>query len=56
MPKGTCASCLDFDVDKVVKSKEKLKPTWLQKTDFVREFIHSQNLKLRSPSKHNVIV
>ncbi len=56
MPKGTCASCLDFDVDKVVKSKEKLKPTWLQKTDFVREFIHSQNLKLRSPTKHNVIM
>ena len=55
MSKGTCASCLDFDVDKVVKSKEKLTPTWLQKTDFVREFIDSQNLKLRTPD-HNVIM
>jgi len=56
MPKGTCASCLDFDVDKLVKSNDKIKPTWLQKTDFVREFIHSQSLKLRSPSNHDVIM
>lgn len=55
MSKGTCASCLDFDVDKVVKSKESLKPTWLQKNDYVQKFIASQPLKLRlPPSNANV--
>ena len=34
MPKGTCASCLDFDVNKIVKSKESLKPEWLQRNDY----------------------
>lgn len=52
--KGTCASCLDFDVDKVVKSKESLKPTWLLKHDYVRNFIDEQSLKLKTPSKFNV--
>ena len=52
--KGTCASCLEFDVDKVVKSKESLKPTWLLKHDYVRNFIDEHSFKLKTPSKFNV--
>ena len=52
--KGTCASCLDFDADKVVKSKESLKPTWLSKYDYVRNFIDNHNLNLKKPTKYNV--
>ena len=52
--KGTCASCLDFNVDKVVKSKESLKPTWLLKHDYVRNFIDEHNFKLKMPKKINV--
>ena len=36
--KQICASCLDFSIDKVVKSKEDKKPTWLLKTDHVKNF------------------
>jgi rhodanese-related sulfurtransferase len=52
--KGTCASCLDFDVDKVVKSKETLKPMWLMKQDFVRDFIDNHDFKLHKPKNHDV--
>jgi len=52
--KGTCASCLDFDVDKVVKSTETLKPTWLLQNDYVQNFINDQSLKLKIPKKFNV--
>ena len=51
--KGTCASCLDFDIEKPVKSTEELKPTWLLKHDYVREFIDKQSLKLRTPTKYD---
>ena len=39
--KQVCASCLNFSVDKIVKSEDKLKPTWLKDTDYVREFVKS---------------
>ncbi len=54
MNKGSCASCLDFDADKVVKSKESLKPTWLSKYDYVRNFIDNHSLNLKKPPKFNV--
>lgn len=54
MNKGTCASCLDFNVDKIVKSKESLKPTWLSKYDYVRNFIDNHSLNLKKPPKFNV--
>ena len=54
MPKGTCASCLEFDVNKIVKSKETLKPEWLQKNDYVRDFIEKQNMTLHNPHYSNV--
>lgn len=52
--KGICASCLDFDIDKVVKSKESLKPTWLTENDYVRNFIDKNNFQLCKPEKYNV--
>ena len=54
MKKGVCASCLDFDVEKVVKSKESLKPEWLEEKDFVREFINNHSMTLKNPDFSNV--
>ena len=46
-----CASCLTFSVDKIVKSTEELKPTWLQETDHVKEFIkNTTDFRNRLPS------
>lgn len=52
--KGVCASCLEFDIDKVVKSKESLKPTWLEENDFVKTFIENHNMKLKIPRNSDV--
>lgn len=52
--KGVCASCLEFDIDKVVKSKESLKPTWLKEHDFVETFIENHDMKLKIPKKYDV--
>jgi len=54
MKKGVCASCLVFDVEKIVKSKDSLKPDWLEKKDFVREFINNHNMKLKKNIFSNV--
>ncbi len=54
MKKGVCASCLDFDIEKVVKSKESLKPDWLKETDYVREFINNHSMSLKKPDISNV--
>lgn len=52
--KGVCASCLEFDIDKVVKSKESLKPTWLKDNDFVKIFIENHDFKLKVPKNYDV--
>lgn len=52
--KGSCASCLHFDVDKIVKSKESLKPSWLSKHDYTRHFIDEHPLTLKTPKTFNV--
>ena len=39
MPSRICASCLKFDINKIVKSQSQLKPSWLLKKDYVLEFI-----------------
>lgn len=48
-----CASCeyINFDVEKIVKTKELLKPIWLQKIDYVKNFIDSHDFKLSKPSE-----
>jgi rhodanese-related sulfurtransferase len=50
-----CASCLDFTIDKVVKSMDNMKPSWLAEHDYVREFINgTTNFKHRYPRDANV--
>lgn len=39
-----CASCLDFDMNKIVKSKESLKPKWLSDKDHVHDFIENNKI------------
>lgn len=52
----TCASCLDFDVSKIVKSDKSLTPKWLHEHNYVLEFIgkNSVNFPNRFPKKYNV--
>lgn len=52
--KGVCASCLDFNIDKFVMSKEALKPTWLLEHDYVNEFINNHDLKISSQKKYDI--
>lgn len=49
----SCASCLDFSVDKIVKSNSGLKPTWLEKRDYVEEFIKQHGFTCRKPSNYD---
>jgi len=39
-----CASCLDFNFEKIVKSNDLIKPKWLIKKDHVRTFIENSNV------------
>jgi rhodanese-related sulfurtransferase len=41
MPQS-CASCLDFSTDKIVKSVTSLKPNWLKDIDYVEDFIQNK--------------
>jgi rhodanese-related sulfurtransferase len=53
--KQICASCLDFSIDKIVKSKEDKKPKWLLKTDHVRKFIkNTTDFRNREPSTYDI--
>ena len=38
--KNICASCQNFNVNKILKSSAKKKPEWLSKFDYVDNFIH----------------
>ena len=50
-----CASCLTFDMNKIVKSKQHLTPKWLNETNYVRDFIGNNKIfKNRYPKKFNV--
>jgi rhodanese-related sulfurtransferase len=55
--KQVCASCLDFSIDEIVKSKEDRKPSWLIKTDHVSKFINNTvYFKNRMPDKYDVVL
>lgn len=50
-----CASCLNFSINKVIKSQPEQKPLWLSKTDYVEEFIKKQkNHNIRKPTNYDV--
>jgi len=52
-----CASCLDFDMNKIVKSKDSLSPKWLYEKDHVRDFIgKNQSFTNKVPQKYNVVM
>lgn len=52
-----CASCLDFDMNKIVKSKDSLSPKWLDKKDYVRNFIEkNQTFTNKFPRKYDVVM
>ena len=49
--KGVCASCISFSIEKIVKSDDNMKPSWLNEFDYVDEFIKNQNnFKLCKPN------
>ena len=48
--KNVCASCLKFKFNKTVKSSKKLKPQWLDKVDYVNNFISNyKNFNINYP-------
>lgn len=50
-----CASCLTFDVNKIVKSNEQLTPKWLNEKNYVRDFItNKKNFNNYHPKNFNV--
>ena len=54
---GLCASCTKFSTDRPVLSSSTKKPSWLEKKDYVQEFIHSTDkFKNKKPYKWDQIV
>ena len=53
-----CASCLKFDFNKTLRSSNKRKPKWLNKIDYVEEFVkkNSKNFSNKYPKKYDKII
>ena len=53
-----CASCLKFDFNKTLRSSNKKKPKWLNKIDYVEEFVKKNANKFRNrhPTHYNKII
>ena len=52
--KKLCASCLKFNFNKTLKSSKKHKPSWLNKLDYVQQFINNyKNFKINYPLHFN---
>lgn len=52
--KRLCASCLKFNFNKTIKSSKKHKPSWLNKLDYVQQFINNyKNFKINYPLHFN---
>lgn len=50
-----CASCLEFSIDKIIKSNRDLKPKWLSEIDYVEKFIDSvENFNNDIPANANI--
>jgi len=52
----SCASCLDFSIDKVIKVQSSKIPSWLLKHDYVKEFVMKAPNQLKKPSKYDTKV
>ena len=53
-----CASCLKFNFNKTLRSSNKRKPKWLNKIDYVKEFVekNSKNFNNRHPKNYNKVM
>lgn len=52
--KRLCASCLKFNFNKTIKSNKKQKPKWLNKIDYVEQFVKNyKNFKVNYPKQIN---
>ena len=53
-----CASCLKFNFNKTLRSSNKRKPKWLNKIDYVKEFVekNSKNFNNRQPKNYNKVI
>ena len=52
--KKLCASCLKFNFNKTLKSSKKYKPKWLNKIDYVEQFIKNyKNFNINYPINYN---
>ena len=52
-----CASCIVFDMNKIVKSKDSLTPKWLSEKNYVRNFIEkNQIFSNKFPQKYDVVM
>ena len=57
MSTSVCASCLSFSIDKIVKSQPTMKPTWLDKIDYVEEFIEKvTDFKIRKQKNYDTFL
>jgi len=56
--KKLCASCLKFDFNKTLRSSNKRKPKWLNKIDYVEEFVKKNANKFtnRHPKNYNKVI
>tara|TARA_B110000285_G_scaffold231445_1_gene300188 strand:- start:29 stop:892 length:864 start_codon:yes stop_codon:yes gene_type:complete len=50
----SCATCIGFSIDKVVKSQSNMKPSWLANDNRVTRFITNNGFKQRKPSNIDV--
>ena len=52
-----CASCIDFSINKIIKSSKENEPLWLSKRNYVEEFISKQdNTNIRYPEEYDTIL
>ena len=53
-----CASCLKLDFNKTLKSSNKRKPKWLNKINYVEEFVkkNAENFTNRHPKNYNNVI
>ena len=52
--KNICASCQGVDVKNIIKTNNEKLPEWIQKTDYVSNFIEKEKIKSYKQSKTNM--
>ena len=52
--KNSCASCNSVDVKNIIKTDNNKLPKWLEKRDYVEEFINKVPIKLYKKPRYNM--